>query len=459
MLPDTDHYVTIGKIINFFLCIMSSFESLNQGNSIKERAGYLLQIANNSGEKIGEVTDAIINDQLPKATDGRIKILELGTGGGESIATLRKLIGNRSDVDVFASDVSVGILQKIKNEQGISSIAADALKLPLKENSLSAINASAVFHEVSSYGLFGNKLESGNIYGREALTCVFVEIQRALMLGGMLAYRDVFCPNEMFEEKTVVYKSRAWTYFVEWFYPNFLEADVRVFSQDNQLKMEKTNDTMNLTATKHMHRELQRHYLMFRDYLRTQLANTIGLKVIKEDWVDKERGIKTHEFMASGMLYQFASPNGNRRYEKYEMQSDEYDRLFDELIEKILKQELANNSLLVAEMSDWKKREGKEVYTYADIAEILELTCESGAVVRSGHVLFPKTTSDVKILPRNYYNRYLREIIDSPEFDGKQIVCFYKISLQEALQSLDNLEKEKVIKNASQIRKKIKLLV
>lgn len=438
---------------------MSSFESLDQGNNMKEGAGYLLQIANNSGEKIGEITDAIINDQLPRATDGQIKILELGTGGGESIATLRKLVGNRSDVDVFASDVSVGILQKIKNEQDILLIAADAMRFPLKENSLSAINASAVFHEVSSYGLFGNKLESGNIYGREALKRVFVEIQGALMPGGMLAYRDVFCPNEMFEKKTVVYRSRAWTYFVEWLYPNFLEADVRVFPQDNQLKMEKVNDTMNLTATKHIHRELQRHYLMFRDYLRTQLANIIGLKVIKEDWVDKERGIKIHEFIASGMLYQLASPNGNQGYGKYEMQSEEYDRLFDKLIEKILKQELTNNSFLGVEMSDWKKREGKEVYTYADIAEILELACESGAVVRNGHVLFPKAVSDVKILPRNYYNRYLREIIDSPEFDGKQIIRFYKISLQEALQSLDSLEKEKVIKNTSQIRGKIRSLV
>lgn len=438
---------------------MLSFENQNQKSNTKESDGYLLQIANNSSEKIGEITDAIINDQLPRATDGRIKILELGTGGGESIVTLRKLIGDKSDVDVFASDVSVGILQKIKNEQDILSIAADAMRLPLKENSLSAINASAVFHEVSSYGLFGNKLESGNIYGREALKRVFIEIQGALIPGGMLAYRDVFCPNEMFEEKTVVYKSRAWTYFVEWLYPNFLEADIRVFPQDNQLKMEKINDTMNLTSTKHMHRELQRHYLMFRDYLRTQLANTIGLKVIKEDWVDKERGIKTHEFIASGMLYQFASPNGNQGYEKYKMRSEEYDRLFDELIEKIFKQELVNNSFLGVEISDWKKREGKEVYTYADIAEILELACDSGAVVRNGYVLFPKAVSDVKILPRNYYNRYLGEIIDSPEFDGKQIMRFYKISLQEAFQSLDSLEKEEVIKNASQIRKKIELLV
>lgn len=103
------------------------------------------QIANNPDEKIGELADAITKGQLPRASDGRLKILELGTGGGESIGVLKKALDGRQDVDVFAADVSVGILRKIQNERGVVSVAADAMKLPFKESSLSAINASAVF--------------------------------------------------------------------------------------------------------------------------------------------------------------------------------------------------------------------------------------------------------------------------------------------------------------------------
>lgn len=435
---------------------MPSFE--NQNNN-KGSDGYLLQIANNVDEKINEIADAIVNNQLPRASDGRMKVLELGTGGGESIVVLKKSIERRNDIDIFASDVSVGILQKIQGEQNIPSVSADVMRFSFKENSLSAINASAVFHEVSSYGLFGNKSENRNIYGREAIKCTFVEIQKSLMNGGMLAYRDVLCPNEMFENKTVIYKNKAWEYFAKWFYSDFLEADARVFSQSNEPKIEQENGTMKLTTTKHLHRELQRHHLMFRDYFRTQLADTIGLKVIREDWLDKERGIKKHEFLASGILHQLINSIGIQRYEKYEMQSKEYDTLFDKLIESILEQELNGDFFLGAEISDWKKREGKEVYTYASIEEMLELACDACSIVNDGHILFPKIESDVKTLPRNYYNRYLQEVIDNPEFDGKQVIRFYKISLQESLQSLSSFEKEKVIKNASQIRKKIELLV
>lgn len=438
---------------------MSGFENPSAGNNPKESDGYLSQIANNPDEKIGELADAIVNNQLPRASDGRLKILELGTGGGESISVLKKALDGRGDVDVFAADVSVGILRKIQSEQGVPSVAADAMSLPFKENSLSAINASAVFHEVSSYGSFGSKpeTEAEKPYGREAVKRAFIEIQSALMPEGMFTYRDVYCPDGMFEEKTVSYKSKAWKYFAKWFYPEFLEANARAFPQDGQPRIEENGDSMELTASKHLHRELQRHYLMLRDYLRTQLADNIGLEVVKEGWIDKERGIKTHEFLARSMLYQLLKQGeAGYGYGKYAMRSEEYDVLFDKLIEQTLEQELDAGSPIGVELSGWKKREGKEVYTYASIREMLDVACESSAEAKDGHILFPKIADDIKVLPRDYYNRYLQEVIDVPEFDGKQIVRFHKISLQEALEALDSLENHQMIGDVVSLKERIK---
>ncbi len=441
---------------------MPNFENPGSGNNPKESEGYLSQIANNPDEKIGDLTDAIIKGQLPKAPDGRLKVLELGTGGGESIGVLKKALDGRQDVDVFAADVSVGILRKIQSEQGVSSVAADAMKLPFKKDSLSAVNASAVFHEVSSYGSFGNKPEADaeKSYGREAVKQSFTEIQRALMPEGMLTYRDVFCPDGMFEEKTVTYNSKAWKHFAEWFYSGFLEANTRAFPQDGQPKTEEDGESMELTASKHLHRELQRHYLMLRDYLRTQLADNIGLEVVKEEWVDKEKGIKTHEFLARGILYQLLKQGeAGEGYGKYTMQSEEYDTLFDKLIEQVLEQELDGGSPIGVELSGWKKREGKEVYTYASIREMLDVACDSSVEAKDGYILFPKIADDIKVLPRDYYNRYLQEVIDDPEFDGKQIVRFHKISPQEALQTLDSLENNQAIGDVSSIKERIKALI
>lgn len=441
---------------------MPNFENSGSGNNFKESEGYLSQIANNPDEKIGELADAIINNQLPRASDGRLKILELGTGGGKSIEILKKVLKNRQDIDVFAADVSVSILRKIQSEQGVPSVAADAMRLPFKENSLSAINASAVFHEVSSYGSFGSKpeIEAEKPYGREAVKRAFMEIQSALMPEGMLTYRDVYCPDGMFEEKTVNYNSRAWKYFAKWFYLEFLEADARAFPQDGQPRIEEDGESMKLTASKHLHRELQRHYLMLRDYLRTQLADNIGLEVVKEEWVDKEKGIKTHEFLARGVLYQLLKKGETEEgYGKYTMQSEEYDALFDKLIEQTLEQELDAGSPIGVELSGWKKREGKEVYTYASTREMLDVACESSAEAKDGYILFPKIADDIKVLPRDYYNRYLQEVVDVPEFDGKQIVRFHKISLQEALQALDGLENHQMIGDVASLKERIKALI
>lgn len=444
---------------------MPNFEHHHQSNP-KEKEGYLSQIAANLNEKIGEITNAITNNLIPKTPDGQLKILELGPGGGESIEYIKNEFNNRRDISVFAADISVGVLKRAKRKHEVESIASDAVRLPFKNNTFSAINASAVFHEVSSYGSFENiyDINTKKLRGLEAVKQALLEAQRVLLPGGALTYRDVFCPDKMFEETTVNYCNSAWKYFAKWFYPDFLEANRRGFSRDNQPKIAGgDNEPTQITATRHLHRELQRHYLMLRDYLRTQLAINIGLRVIEESWVDKDAGKKMHEFDASGILLKIINQGiETSEHKRCSMQSEEYDKLFDKFIENIMKQEAGVGSPFGVELSEWKKREGKEIYTYASIRDMLNLVCENSATARDGYIIFPKTASDIRVLPRNYYNRYLREVIDRPEFDGKQIINFYKITCQDALQVIDGLKKltsGTPAVNTHSLREKIEALI
>jgi len=52
------------------------------------------------------------------------------------------------------------LVASLKKETGIEGVSADAGVLPFASESISAINASAIFHEISSYGTNGH-IEEG----------------------------------------------------------------------------------------------------------------------------------------------------------------------------------------------------------------------------------------------------------------------------------------------------------
>ena len=83
----------------------------------------------------------------------------------------------------------------------------------------------------------------------------------------------------------------------------------------------------------------------------------------------------------------------------------------------------------------WKKREGMERYIYANFLSMIKLGVNSG----KDYVLFPENIDSLKIVQRNYYNRYLEKSIDIPEVDGKQIILFQKMTPKNALSILEDL--------------------
>ena len=179
-------------------------------------------------------------------------------------------------------------------------MVADAGLLPFRDKTISAINASAIFHEISTYGV----LRDGNIlYGIEAIKKSLEEILRVLAPEGILMYRDVSCPEKRLEYKTVNYRKKAWTLFIERIVPRILES-VEISAPEiiTGFNMKKNGNITIMRGTAQFHREIQRHYITFRDYFRKTIAKEWGCFVVEEDWKDIENGIKKLNLNISKIL-------------------------------------------------------------------------------------------------------------------------------------------------------------
>ncbi|MFH1745193.1 MAG: methyltransferase domain-containing protein [bacterium] len=379
---------------------------------------YLQQIGTNEDEKFGDLKYLIIEDKLPKV-DGKINILEIGVGGGETIKKLKEQLYDRTDINIIGLDSVVMFAQNFKTTVESEAVVADAGMLPIKENSLSGVNASAILHEVSSYGVRAEK--DHKVFGEEAVRRSLNEIKRCLAENGMLIYRDVACPPNRFEVKTVDYDRRSWQLFLDIYLPILHKAGEEVCPEMfNEYTIGKKEDGISLKGTAQLQREIQRHYITFRDYFRKKVFPQMGVKVKQEDWVKKKEGAKRHilELTGEALEYYIAQVNPEQRIggiKKLDlsMSSDKYDDFTDGLME---------NNLIEKDVDfheEWLRREGSEIYTYfssEEMKEVAEKDGEQGVLV----------ADKMELLPRYYYQRYLDRIIKNPEFEGKQTINFIK---------------------------------
>ena len=73
------------------------------------------------------------------------------------------------------------------------------------------------------------------------------------------------------------------------------------------------------------------------------------------------------------------------------------------------------------------------MYLYADFINLLKISVDSLEDENSEYVLFPESIHDMVSVERVYYNRYLEKNITDPEKDGKQMIIFKKIKIEDAL--------------------------
>lgn len=323
------------------------------------------------------IRDALGSDEIPRDKDGKITILELGIGGGESL----KLMSEQAPdgVSIIGVDLIPELAHHSSNELGIPSVVADVAHLPFRENSISAVNASAIFHEVSSYGI---KKDDGRIFGLDAVKYTMAQIQNILLPGGLLAYRDVALTTKYLKsEKGVRYSSESWKKFIDWFLPEFLSSGPQMYDKE-LVRIQPYGGGVAITAPVGLHREIQRHYLMLRDYVKTVDGDSDADAAIASALSSDQPGD------------QFINP--------------------------------------------WKEREGKEWYVYGTPTEVI-LAGKNSQGTDANEVLFPSDATRVQLIPRANSNQYLQEFIDYPEFDGKLVVGFNKMSAQKAKEIVNDV--------------------
>jgi len=301
---------------------------------------------------------------------------------------------------------------------------SEAGLLSFKEQRLSAVNASAILHEVSSYGVLNH--EGGKSYGAEAVKQTIYDIRRCLADGGVLVYRDIACPNDRLALKTVPYERKSWQIFLKIYLPILHEVSQEICPEILKgYKLNNSETNSEITATAQLQREIQRHYITFRDYVRKKIFPKIGIAVIRERWNNKDSGNKTHSLeLSTFAIRQYLPFKSIEHFDKnikilsVEMQSDEYDDFTDKIIEDFL----SKDSFDVYD--EWFRREGREIYTYLNLSELKALTEKKQSLMNVSNNKM--VASNERLLPRNYYQRYLNRVIANPEYEGKQAANFIK---------------------------------
>lgn len=375
----------------------------------KESELYISQIDEHAKEKALHIHQLLSEQKLPEIGN-KIRLLEVGVGSGAAFKELSKTFEAQSNIDYIGLDRSEALANYFTTRTGLPSLVGDAGNLPFPNESFSAVNVSAVLHEVSSYGTVN---DSGMQIGILAVEQVISESARIIVKGGAFAYRDVFCPENT-GPKTVLYTQPSWSIFVETFLERFLPFAIKVdASRFGNCTVNKVDRGCEITGSQSVQREIQRHYLMFRDFFRKTVLPTSNIKVLREDWVSVEEGVKAHTISIPKTLQDWILVDFLKQHSGKELtiESSDYDNLTDKLIYLYLKS--GNTS----EYSDWLKREGGEVYTYATLTELSEIAKRYGLV---------EETESRVLIPRDYYQRYLAEVISDPEFEGKQATVFIK---------------------------------
>lgn len=395
----------------------------NKNPEGKDSTRYLELIGGHPDEKISYIIDSLKSNKLP-IVDGQIRILEIGPGGGESLEKLKEEIdrgigGNQVDKDKIAIDFIPGLdMNDYENSQKMikdtkrrlgenaKMVIGLAQQLPFKSESFSAINASAVFHEIYSYS-----------DGYESVNDTIKDISRALAMNGILAYRDLAAPVEDLEKISVdEYKESSWIHFLQKFLPYFLNKsrgakderysrDKVVIKQAGEL-VHNIADTdpnieLELEAPLGLIREIQRHFITFRS-----------------------------DFMKQYGLSEDTSP---------EVVNKKVGDFFDKIV--------SGDDVSSLFYDKWLNKEGSESYIYYNLPDLIEnFAKQSFEGLKGEYVMLPENASDIRTVIRDKYQEYLEASVANPLAEGKQLIRFKKMSVDNGLKAIEDLKSDPSIK-------------
>jgi hypothetical protein len=334
--------------------------------------------------------------------------------------------------------------------QGLARDLAVLLPAPVD-----VISASALLHEVYSYG-----------GGYPGLCSMVRTLTSVLKPGGFFAYRDVYPVNgtSLHDRTSQSYDNPSWLRFIRMWAPHYLAhgrhpyhhaGDEILARQDSRIVpvAELAPGTCAyLTAPAGLFREIQRHYITFRDH--AWRSGALGFTPVlegedAEHWTDRRAGHKrVHYTLAGGGLLTAARRGmltaiSERHADHLTVDGDIFDDVTDVSLIAFLDAVAAGDAEAAPVWESWLAREGRETYAYLTAGELLTLFAVSSAETDNGTVLLPALADDVFRSPRHYYDRFLTRRLPSPLPDGKLMVLFQHIPISDSAilsRALDTLE-------------------
>lgn len=436
---------------------LPSAKSRNWGDTMLEQAipdlkkssDYLFAIGEASEEKNALLVDALRQRNLPHIQN-RLRILEVGPGSGESLKTLVGSIPEmREEVHITSldliqyKDIAAQLARMHMLTEYSDLTSGVAQQLPFESESFSAVNISAVLHEVYSYG-----------GGLPAVGETMREITRVLVPAGVVCIRDPWAPDEDFMRgSSQVYKSPTWIAFLKQFLPDFVQQGVALYRQNwNNIQMYQSIDgneqlrlwqdvnqqlPLRMVAPIGLQREIQRHYVTLREYLIRMGA--LGLLMEEPHWkhpLYENKPLTVRDRQGDTLAHELLSTIGKpvAGVDGYQIQGSLlFDKIVDLLMYRFFADLEASNSDAVHFFSDWWDREGREYYCYLGLSDFLVLAARASLEQSNGeYVLLPSSTQDIQLVPRYSYQMYLETALGAPFFEGKQMMRLKKYTKQKA---------------------------
>jgi hypothetical protein len=420
----------------------------------KSVPGYLDVAANSHGAEKGLLT----HRALRRIRSKRPHVVEIGPGGGAAVGFLYSQLQQQqydfAEIDLTLIEVpgvtSDSLTQAIDEfsrlgtctlihgfAQDISALLGDRADV---------ISASALFHEVYSYG---------DGYG--GLHSLMRTLPSVIEPNGYFAYRDLYAVRggSLHQRATHAYDSATWLQFIRMFVPHYLRQgthpyhhahDEIVARQDSHIVSVGELDPRTcaiMSAPIGLFREIQRHYVTFRDHV--WRSGALGFTPVLEgqlagDWLDNRTGHKRIHYSLTGtdwlprsqkaMLLAVSEPYADH----YTVDGDIFDECTDIALTAFLTAAERGDATCAEIWGGWSAREGCETYAYLTLDDLITLFAvnSAGSAREHGTVLLPADPGDIVIRQRHYYNRYLTTRLANPLEDAKQLVLFRNIPVSDS---------------------------
>lgn len=415
----------------------------------KSDLGYLDVAANAHGQEKAELT----RRALERLVNDRPHLVEIGPGGGAAVTALATALKDHDrNVDLTLVEVPDVISESLNRAvEGFATVGACSLVRGyaadlghLLDRPADVVSASALLHEVYSYG--------GGYTGIHALMRTLPAV---LSPGGFFAYRDVYAVGapSLHERVTHAYDAPSWLQFLRMFVPRYLHEgthpyhhaqDELVARQDSAIVPIEDLDRATcavLRAPVGLLREIQRHYITFRDH--AWRSGALGFIPVLEghlaaDWLDARTGHKRVHYTLTAadrlprsqraMLLAVSEPYADH----YTVDGDIFDECTDIALTFFLAAAETGDAECARVWEAWAEREGRETYAYLTLDEFITAVAVHSVEAGRGTVLLPGCPEDISIRGRHYYNRYLAKRLPNPLVDAKQLVLFSHIDVTDS---------------------------